>query len=95
MKTNNIGPIGCGLVLVSLNFKVRWFVYRYGGGMASIPLLALARVTMIAHSRDPSVAICKGQKFLTQLLQQSTTGTNSSAKNQLNMVGSEIGCMFV
>ena len=30
-----------------------------------------------------------------QLLQQSTTGTNSSAKNQLNMVGSEIGCMCV
>ena len=33
--------------------------------------------------------------FWWQLLQQSTTGTNSSAKNQLNMVGSEIGCMFV
>ena len=30
-----------------------------------------------------------------QLLQQSTTGTNSSDKSQLNMVGSEIGCMRV
>ena len=35
------------------------------------------------------------QRMFTQLLQQSTTSTNSSAKNQLNMVGSEIGCMCV